>query len=209
MLAAPFTSTLAHLLGERCACVQGAGAGKQGWTWTGPAVQQAAAAAGRVRPHHRCSRACAHGPRSCARRLPGVVVGKLGSADEGAEASHVCTMAMEVLLALCNHEVRRRRRGLWQPRRRWRCSPYTWAASRCLASVLLWQGCLQTPVRLSHARATAGVPGPAGPRGATAGGRHAVGGRGGRPGGRKACVRPCTRTHGSRPVEQACRLLLA
>lgn len=32
-------------------------------------------------------------------------MGKLSSSDEGLEALHVCTMAMEVALALCNYEV--------------------------------------------------------------------------------------------------------
>lgn len=36
----------------------------------------------------------------------GVVVDKLSSADEGGEAAHVCTMLMETLVVLLNHEVR-------------------------------------------------------------------------------------------------------
>ena len=32
-------------------------------------------------------------------------MGKLASADEGAEAGHVCTMLMEALVVLLNHEV--------------------------------------------------------------------------------------------------------
>ncbi|PRW45038.1 G-patch domain-containing [Chlorella sorokiniana] len=38
-------------------------------------------------------------------QLLGVVAGKLASADEGAEAGHVCTMLMEALVVLLNHEV--------------------------------------------------------------------------------------------------------
>lgn len=34
-------------------------------------------------------------------------MGKLGSADEGVEAAHVCTMAMEVVVVLFNSEVGR------------------------------------------------------------------------------------------------------
>jgi len=41
----------------------------------------------------------------------GVVVGKLSSADEGGEATHVCTMAMEAVVVLFNSEVRGGRSG--------------------------------------------------------------------------------------------------
>lgn len=34
-------------------------------------------------------------------------MGKLASADEAAEAGHVCTMVMEALVVLLNHEVGR------------------------------------------------------------------------------------------------------
>lgn len=42
---------------------------------------------------------------ACRSRTAGVVVGKLASADEAAEAGHVCTMLMEALVVLLNHEV--------------------------------------------------------------------------------------------------------
>lgn len=45
-------------------------------------------------------------PFCCAPTLPGVVVGKAASADDGGEVAHVCTMAMEVVVALCSTEVR-------------------------------------------------------------------------------------------------------
>ena len=41
----------------------------------------------------------------------GVVVDKLSSADEGSEAAHVCTMLMETLVVLLNHEVSKHREG--------------------------------------------------------------------------------------------------
>ncbi|KAL4436605.1 hypothetical protein ABPG75_003744 [Micractinium tetrahymenae] len=38
-------------------------------------------------------------------QLLGVVVGRLSSHEEGGEAAHVCTMAMEAVVVLCNSEV--------------------------------------------------------------------------------------------------------
>ena len=104
MLAAPFTSTLAQLLGEQG---EGPGCWQYGVVCL-HVVSNVPAIEGRDThlpfPVH-CAAICCSA-HYCS-RTAGVVVGKLALADEGSEAGHVCTMLMEALVVLLNHEVGR------------------------------------------------------------------------------------------------------